>query len=479
MTNRKRLLSLAAAGVSLSFVAAACGSDNNGGSGGGAATTAAAGATTTAAAETTTSAAGETTTSAAGGTTTSAAGSAAAYKIDSSKCPPESSKPLADGATIKVGFSAPLTGPLAGFGIIAEGLKVAFEKQNAAGGIDGHKLELITKDDGYDPAKTKTNVAEFLEKDKINVSIIQVGTPNVGAVRADYDKACVPQAFVGTGFPAWGDPKNHPFTVGGILAYNTEAKMWAEYIPKVKEGAKVAVLTYNNDFGKAYQTQFEASAKEKGIKITESKLHEPTSTLTNEVTALIASGPDIILGETTAVFCSSLVTLARQGGFTGPIILSSTCFSNQFLGTPEVGKAAENVFGILQGKDVNDPQWKDDPGVKQYFADVAKYNPSAKPEISSTGTGYNIGTALVDTLQNAAKSSDGLSEVGIANAMWNVDLELPLLLPGARYKVSGDKDAYPVEYAEMRQYDPATKTFKPTGNTFDLEGQTGVYQPGG
>lgn len=479
MNNRKRLLSLVAAGLSISFIAAACG-DSGSSSGSSGATTAAAATTgaavTTAAPETT--AAGESTTSAAAATTAASSGSGG-YAIDASNCPSSSTQPLAAGSTIKVGFSAPLTGPLAGFGLIADGLKAVFEKQNAAGGIDGHKLELDTKDDAYDPAKTKTNVAEFLQQDKINISIIQVGTPNVAAVRDDYDKACIPQAFVGTGFPAWGDPKNHPFTVGGILAYNTEAKMWAEYIAKVKPGAKVAQLVYNNDFGKSYQTQFEASAKEKGLTITATKLHEPTSTLTNEVTALIASSPDIIIGETTAVFCGTLARLARQGGFTGPIIVSSTCFSNQFLGTPEVGDAAKDVFGIVQGKDPNDPQWKDDAGVKQYFADVKQFNPSAKPEISSVSTGYNIGSALVVLLQNAAKASGGLSEVSMANAMWNIDTELPLGLPGARYKINGDKDAYPVEYAEMRQYDPATKSFKVTGNTFDLEGQTGVFKAAG
>jgi branched-chain amino acid transport system substrate-binding protein len=480
MTNRKRrAASFLAAGIALSVVAAACGSSNKNGSGG-SATTAASGATTTAAAATTaapttTAASGATTT--AGGATTTAAGGAAGYTINSSKCPADASQALPAGADIKIGFSAPQTGPLAGFGIIAKGMNVIFNKVNAAGGIDGHKIVLVTKDDAYDPAKTKTAVGELLQSDKIFASLLQVGTPNVAAVRADYETACVPQAYVGTGFPAWGDPDHFPFTAGGILAYNTEAKFWLEYLKKVKPGAKVAQLVYNNDFGKSYQKAFEAGAKAAGLNIVATALHEPTSSLTNEVTTLLAANPDVIIGETTAVFCGTLDKLARTAGFTGPIIVSSTCFSTQFLGTPEVGQAAKDTFGIGYLKDPTDPQYKDDPAVKQYLADVAQYgDKDTKPEISSVATGVNFGQLMVDTLQSAAKMPGGLTRVNLANAMWNINTTLPLAYAGAKYIMKGNKDAYGVEFGQMRQFDPATKTFKDTGETFDLEGQTGVYQ---
>jgi branched-chain amino acid transport system substrate-binding protein len=476
MTNKRRRLSqVLAAGVALSFVAAACGSDSDNGEG---ATTVAPAATTAGPAATTTAAPTATTappdTLAPQKTTLPAADR---FVVNDSACPPEAKAALAAGAPIKIGFSAPLTGPLAGFGLIAQGLQAQIDKVNEAGGIDGHKIELITKDDAYDPAKTKTNVQELLEKDKILVSVLQVGTPNVGAVLGNYSKACVAQAYVGTGFPAWGSPGTNPWTVGGILAYNTEANIWAEYLKDVMPGAKVGILTYNNDFGKSYQKAFETAAKEAGLTIVETKLHEPTSTLTNEVTAILAANPDVIIGQTTAVFCGNLAKLARQGGFTGPIIVSSTCFSAQFLGTPEVGEAAKDTFGVGYLKDPTDPNWKDDPAVKQYLADMKQYEPDAKPEISSVATGYNYGQLIIDTLNDAAKLDGGLTQVNVANAMWNINTVLPLAYPGAKYIINGNDDAYGIEFGEVRQFDPATKTFKSTGKTFDVEGQTGLYTP--
>ena len=62
-----------------------------------------------------------------------------------------------------------------------------------------------------------------------------VGTPNNLAIRDTLDEECVPQLFNSTGFPAWGDPKNYPWTIGGILAYNTEADLWCNYIEETRQ----------------------------------------------------------------------------------------------------------------------------------------------------------------------------------------------------------------------------------------------------
>ncbi len=58
--------------------------------------------------------------------------------------------------------SMPKSGPLAGFGLIADGIQSYFDYINEQGGIDGRKLHLETKDDGYAPDKTVTNVDEAL-----------------------------------------------------------------------------------------------------------------------------------------------------------------------------------------------------------------------------------------------------------------------------------------------------------------------------
>ncbi len=54
-------------------------------------------------------------------------------------------------AEIVVGSHQDLSGPIKGWGVpVANGLKMAADEINAAGGINGRKIKLIVEDSGYD-----------------------------------------------------------------------------------------------------------------------------------------------------------------------------------------------------------------------------------------------------------------------------------------------------------------------------------------
>jgi ABC-type branched-subunit amino acid transport system substrate-binding protein len=458
--RRKNLVRSAAVGLAFVLVAAACGDDSDSDSAAttaGAATTAAAAATTAAAADTTAAAGGET------------------LQVDAASCPPEATTALADGEDIVIGITVPLTGPLAAFGAIPQGMTVYFDKVNAAGGVDGHNVVLISKDDAYDPNKTPPLVTELIEQDKMMASLLQVGTPNVAATRALYEESCTPQLYVGTGFPAWGDPTAHPWTMGGILAYNTEAVMWADFLAEEKPGATVAQLVFNNDFGKAYQTTFEAIAPEKGLEVVETQLHEGTATaIDNEITTLLAANPDVIIGETTGAFCPKLFAGLAAGGFDGIVIISATCASVASFFKP-VDPAGNGVYILGQQKDPSDPQWADDPPMVEYKADMAEFGASLDANNGQHLTGYNLAALMVDTLERAAALDGGLTRANVMNAAWATNFKVPLIL-GGTFHVDGITDAYGAEFAAMLQYDAATGSLKATGLEFDVEGKTGVFE---
>jgi branched-chain amino acid transport system substrate-binding protein len=448
-----------AAGLALTFIAAACGDD----SGSSSATTAAAAATTGAAAATT-----------AAGAATSAAASTATFKVPTTGCPSDVSTPLADGADIVLGMTVPLTGALAAFGAIPQGMNAVFAKVNDAGGIDGHKVTLVAKDDAYDPTKTPPLATELVEKDHVLASVFQVGTPNVAATQGIFEAACTPQLFVATGFPNWGDPKGHPWTIGGIMAYNAEAIMWGDFIAKVKPNAKIAELTFNNDFGKVYATTMKKVAADNGFTIVDSELHEGTATsIDNEITNILAANPDVVLGETTGAFCPKLMAGLAAGGYKGITIISYTCASVASFFKP-VDPAGNGVYLLLQQKDPSDPQYANDPAVVAYKADIAKYGAGADPNNGQILTGYDVGLQVVDTLTRAAALPGGLTHENVMNAAWATNFTLPLLL-GGTFHVDGITDAYGIEYAEMGQYDASKGSQVLTGDKFDIEGKSGVF----
>lgn len=69
---------------------------------------------------------------------------------------------------IRIGHFASMTGSEATFGISTdEGLRLAFDEVNAAGGIKGKKIELITRDDQGKPEEAAAVVTRLIEQDKV------------------------------------------------------------------------------------------------------------------------------------------------------------------------------------------------------------------------------------------------------------------------------------------------------------------------
>jgi ABC-type branched-subunit amino acid transport system substrate-binding protein len=398
-----------------------------------------------------------------------------AFKVPTTSCPPEATTKLASGEPIKVGLSLPQSGPLAAFDAIRVGMKIAFDKQNAAGGVDGHQLQLIAKDDAYEPARSVVNVTEMIDKDKIFASAGQIGTPNVAASQKKHEDTCTPQLNVNTGFPAWGDPAHHPWTTGGILAYNTEAVIWADYIAKQKPGAKVAELIFNNDFGKAYQKVFGEEAGKKGLKIVATQLHEGTApNIDNEVAALLAAQPDYVIGGTTSTFCSKLMAGLAKGGYKGKTLISSTCASAAAFFKP-IDPAGDGVQVLTSVDDVSDPALASDADVKAFKADAAKYGAGANANDTNVAAGWIQGLTAIEIFKNAAKSDDGLTRASVMNAAWSLDFDAPLLF--GPVKLDGTKDAYGVESLEFVKYSATSHSMQRTGEKFDRQGKTGVYTP--
>src|SRR5436305_7054791 len=85
---------------------------------------------------------------------------------------------------IVLGTHQDLSGPIKGWGVaVANGMKMAAEEINAAGGIHGRKLKLIIEDSGYDPKRAVLSTQKLIEKDKVFSMIGAMGSPTVLAAQ--------------------------------------------------------------------------------------------------------------------------------------------------------------------------------------------------------------------------------------------------------------------------------------------------------
>jgi ABC-type branched-subunit amino acid transport system substrate-binding protein len=70
----------------------------------------------------------------------------------------------AGGVSLHIGMSAPISGTSQNLGIeMREGVTLAFDEQNATGGVRGRKLALEFRDDGYNPADAESAVRDLLD----------------------------------------------------------------------------------------------------------------------------------------------------------------------------------------------------------------------------------------------------------------------------------------------------------------------------
>ncbi len=72
---------------------------------------------------------------------------------------------------IRIGNTAPYTGPASAYGVIAKAITAYLDKTNAEGGINGRKINMITYDDGYEPTKTMAMTRKLVEEDNVLLAL--------------------------------------------------------------------------------------------------------------------------------------------------------------------------------------------------------------------------------------------------------------------------------------------------------------------
>ncbi len=360
----------------------------------------------------------------------------------------------ADDKEIKVGHIGPYSGPASAYGTIGKAISAYIDKVNADGGVNGRKIKLITLDDAYNPAKTVEQARKLVEEDEVLLVFNPLGTPSNSAIHKYMNAKKVPQLFVATGATKWGDPKNFPWTMGWQPTYQAEGKIYAAHLLETKPNAKVAILYQNDDYGKDYLKGFEDGLGDKAKTMVVSKLtYEVTDpTVDSQLLTLKASGADAFFNITTPKFAAMVIKKSAEIGWKPQHYLNNVSASVSAVMAPA---GLENGIGILSSqyiKDPTDPQWVNDPGLKDWTEWMKKYYPSGNLADANNVYGYNAAQGLIQVLKQAG---DNLTRENVMKQAANLDMVLPLLLPGVNVK-TGPDDFYPIEREQLAKFDGKT-----------------------
>jgi ABC-type branched-subunit amino acid transport system substrate-binding protein len=110
--------------------------------------------------------------------------------------------PAAAQESYVVGVSAALTGPSASTNAPPiEGLRIYVDRLNAAGGVNGKKIQLILQDDQGEPSKAAANAKKLLTQDNARLMVLSSLSSTYAPVIAEIKRASVPLMLTGAVCP--------------------------------------------------------------------------------------------------------------------------------------------------------------------------------------------------------------------------------------------------------------------------------------
>jgi branched-chain amino acid transport system substrate-binding protein len=356
---------------------------------------------------------------------------------------------------IVFGQTLPHSGPTSAWSAIGKVQAAYFKMINEIGGVRGRQLQLLSLDDAYTPSKTVEQTRRLVESDKVLFMFGSLGDTNQAAVQTYLNSKKVPQIFIFAGGTRWNDPEHFPWTMQWPPTFKTEALLYAKYIRQSDPNATIAVLYQNSDFGKDYVKGLEAGlGAAAGRMIVARASYEPTSpTIDSQMATLASSKATIFFNASTPKFAAQAIRKAAELNWRPTQVLALPSASIQTVLEPAGLHHSVGIISSTYMKDVQDPQWASDAGLKKYLDFMSRYMPGANPADVFNVSGYLAAQALIHVLHECG---DDLSRENVMKQATSIsNLELDMLLPGIR--LNNTANTYtPIRQLRMMRFSGAS-----------------------
>ena len=242
---------------------------------------------------------------------------------------------------IKVGAVLPLSGDLSAYGkYVQRGIELAAEEINANGGIGGANITVLYRDNEGKSDKTVSVMNALIAEDKVPVVIGAVVSENTLAVCPIAEKKKVVLISPTSTSSKLSDYKNYVFRTCPSDIY--QGKALSDVIFDLKpEGARVAVMFVDNDYGVGLKDAFVKSYQERGEIVAVEAHKEGDTEFTGVLSAIKDKNPDVVVLITYAKEGAAIVKQGREEGLDVAWVGSDGIKSNAFI--EQAGKDAEGV----------------------------------------------------------------------------------------------------------------------------------------
>lgn len=296
--------------------------------------------------------------------------------------------------TVKIGFTGPLSGSLSLLGQgVRDGLETYVKYVNDQGGVNGHKLELIAEDDGYEPMRTLAAVKKLAEQNNVVAMVTPVGTPNVAAMISYAQERklpiLAPYAFSHT---LTTPTKSHVFTT--LPEVRVQANVLGKYLVDELKHKKIATIYQNDDFGQDAVAGLEARLQQSNVPLTKLPFDRGTTNFSGVVAQAKQSGAEDVVFLGIPRDAALIMKEAKKMGW------APQFSGHNALGDPQTfALAGKNLVEGAIAVAVMEPLDSQKPEVAQFLAHQKQYMPRTTPTTYSMH-GYNAGLVFAEALKN-------------------------------------------------------------------------------
>lgn len=328
---------------------------------------------------------------------------------------------------ILFGQAAALEGPSSALGQrMRQGIVAAFTEINAKGGIHGRRLQLISRDDGYDPDRSVVQTLRLIEDDKVFALIGAVGTPTAMATIPITSARNVP--FIGpfSGAEFLRDLKL-PNVVNIRASYGAEAEAWIKHLTEDRHFTRIGIFYQDDSFGRDGLAGVKNALARRGLELAaEGTFERNTRAVGAAWRAIKRAEPEAIVMVGTYGPCAEFIKLAHRSGAYPTFVNVSFAGANAL--ARELGPDGE---GVIVSQVVPFPWDRSKKIVADYQAAQKAFDPTLTPDFVSL-EGYLSGRLAAAALQNLGPNPTRAGLLRVVNDIGRFDISGDVITVGAR-----------------------------------------------
>jgi len=315
------------------------------------------------------------------------------------------------------GQAAALAGPSSALGQgMRHGILAAFEQVNAAGGIHGRKLKLISRDDGYDPDRSLYQTKRLLEQDKVFALIGAVGTPTAISTIPLSSAKNVPLIgpFTGAEFLRSPGIKN---VVNIRASYSAEAEAWIQHLTEDLHYTRIAIFYQDDSFGRDGLKGVKRALEKRGLELAaEGTFERNTRAVSSALRTIERTEPEAVVMVGTYGPCAEFIKLAHKRDFNPTFVNISFVGANAL--ARELGAEGN---GVIVSQVVPFPWDTSLQVVADYQAAEKAIDPTLTPDFVSL-EGYLSGRLAAAALELVGPNPTRESLLEVINDVGRFDI---------------------------------------------------------